>query len=289
MSHEFSERKTKDVLETSAAYAVRAQRLSHDTLSRCSRSAEQRALTQEQLFKTICGIQESKERLRRASACLETDAVSTALSSRASVPANVVTTRTAPSQAQLAAYVLEPPSGPEWIHELKQEGHRLLCRRDGKRIAIVDSDGRDWSASFPGIAEALLALKVDSIKMDGDVVSLDDDGFSCRLRLDDSLVRGIDSGLIFFAFDLLHLNGKDMGHLPLHERKNHLRRVLRTEAKGKIRYAAHLRQNGKRMLEQAYLLGLEGIVSKRCDAPYRAGIGLDWQMTKCARHHLTRV
>jgi ATP-dependent DNA ligase len=283
MTQQLTAPKAFEVLRTAAAYHARVKTLMDKARAICARSAEQRALTEEQLHRTTVGLHESAERLRRINAaeCAYTVAEIPATPKTFAVDTNHVS----PSQIQLPAYVLEPPQGREWIHELKQEGYRLLCRRNGKDVVIADSAGRDWSANLPSLGEALLALPAHSLCIDGDAVCLNDDGLSCRIRLDEALLAGQDGAVLFFAFDLLHLNGRDIGHLSLLERKTQLRALLRRRYEGKVRYAAHLRQNGKRMLEQAYLLGLEGIVSKRGDAPYRAGIGLDWRLTKCSRRH----
>src|SRR5262245_48839510 len=169
-----------------------------------------------------------------------------------------------------------PPSGPGWVHEIKHDGFRLMVRRDGAGIRLITRNGHDWSDRFPLIAEAANTLKARSFLLDGEAVACDRDGLPSFGRL---RYRRGDGTVFLFAFDLLELNGHDLRREPLEVRKATLRSLLVKVGPG-LRWNEHIEGDGETIFRHACKLGLEGIVSKRKDSPYRSGRSADWLKMK---------
>lgn len=183
---------------------------------------------------------------------------------------------------ELCRLVDRPPSGPEWVHEIKFDGYRLQLRVQHRRATLRTRRGLDWTARFPAVAQAATALP-DAI-IDGEVVALDDRGAPDFATLQAALAEGETKDLIFFAFDLLFADGKDWRALPLERRKARLKTLLdaqRGSETARIRYVEHFANGGDAVLRSACRMSLEGIVSKRLDAPYRSGRGDAWTKSKC--------
>jgi len=194
---------------------------------------------------------------------------------RAKLPASL--------DAELATLVDAAPEGDEWVHELKLDGYRLLCRRDGKTVRLFTRNGNDWTDRFPTLAEALRALPVKSVVLDGEAVVLDAEGRSSFQALQRAFGERAPA-LHLFVFDLLFLDGYDVRAAPLLERKALLRRLLAAVPDdAALRLSDHVVGQGPAVLAEACKRGAEGIVSKRADAPYRAGRTRDWLKVKCAR------
>lgn len=182
----------------------------------------------------------------------------------------------------LASLVREPPRGEQWVHEIKFDGYRLQALIEGGSARLMTRRGLDWTHRFASLAKALADLKVKSAGIDGEVVVEDAQGHSDFVRLVAELKAGRSAAMLFYAFDLLHLNGRDVRPLPLLERKSLLQTLLASAAPdGPIRYSQHIEREGPAMLHEVCKLGLEGIVSKRGDKPYRSGRGEDWLKSKC--------
>jgi bifunctional non-homologous end joining protein LigD len=182
----------------------------------------------------------------------------------------------------LATLVDEPPEGDGWVHEIKLDGYRLQARIDGRTVHLLTRSGLDWTARFPSLAKALSKLKLQSAVIDGEAVVLDDGGVTSFAKLVASLDAGRSDDMTFVAFDLLYLNGVDIRDALLAARKDLLQAIVaRTSEPDRLRYSAHLTQAGRDVLEGACRLGLEGIISKRIDRPYRSGRGRDWLKSKC--------
>ena len=173
--------------------------------------------------------------------------------------------------------VAKPPSGPLWIHEIKHDGYRLMVRREGARVRCFTRNGHDWANRFPAIVDAALRIKATSFLIDGEVVITAKDGTS-DFRALRSKRRGIEA--VLFAFDLIELDGDDLRALPLIERKRRLTTRL-GKAKGRaIRFVEHLTDDGPTVFRHVCQMGLEGIVSKRTDSPYRSGPSRTWVKSK---------
>ena len=176
----------------------------------------------------------------------------------------------------LPSKVPRPPSGPDWVHEIKHDGYRLMVRRDGSRVRCFTRNGHDWGVRFPAIVDAARRLKSQSFLIDGEAVIISDDGTHDFRALRS---RGREAMLV--AFDLIENHGKDLRALPLLERKRRLARLIgKTKQWRAIQYNAHLKGNGASVFAHVCRMGLEGIVSKRADSPYRSGPSKTWVKTK---------
>ena len=186
---------------------------------------------------------------------------------------------------QLCTLVDRPPAGPQWAHEVKFDGYRLqlAVRRGTARLST--RKGLDWTAKFPAIAAAAAALP-DSV-LDGEVVALDAQGSPDFAALQAALAEGSTERLVFFAFDLLGAGDQDLRENPLAARKERLKALLEEAAADHavLRYVDHFATGGAAVLEAACRISLEGIVSKRLDAPYRSGRSDDWTKAKCRGGH----
>lgn len=182
---------------------------------------------------------------------------------------------------QLATLVPEAPEGGDWIHELKFDGYRVLCRVDGGRPRIRTRNGKDWTDRFPAVAEALAALPCDTALLDGEIVVLDRNGVSRFQQLQNALSEGSTARPLLYAFDLLHLDGWDLRGAGVEDRKGQLRALVEAVADDRLRYSDHVRGTGGAFHDQACEMGVEGIISKRVDQPYRPGRGRSWVKVKC--------
>jgi ATP-dependent DNA ligase len=170
----------------------------------------------------------------------------------------------------------KPPSGPDWVHEIKHDGYRLIVRRAGKVVRLFTRRGHDWTDRYPAIAAALAKVRAKSFTIDGEAVVTGADG----VAMFDALHRRHKAtDAILYAFDLLELNGKDLGPMPLGERRTKLARLLARASSG-IVFNEHTDEDGAVVFRHACKLGLEGIVSKRLTAPYRSGPSRDWIKVK---------
>ncbi|MCK1515673.1 DNA ligase D [Bradyrhizobium sp. 190] len=181
---------------------------------------------------------------------------------------------------QLCASVERPPNAEGWCHEVKFDGYRVQLRIEDGDVALLTRKGLDWADKFGAIARASKALP-DAL-IDGEIVALDRNGVPSFSALQAAIADSKTGDLIFFAFDLLFAKGEDLRALPLRERKERLKRLLeRRNGKEKlIRYVDHFEDRGDTVLESARKLELEGIVSKKLDAPYRSGRTESWTKAK---------
>jgi bifunctional non-homologous end joining protein LigD len=182
---------------------------------------------------------------------------------------------------QLCRLLDQPPAGPGWLHEIKFDGYRMQLRVAGGKAVLKTRKGLDWTAKFPAIARA--GAKLPDSLIDGEIVALDHEGAPDFAALQAALSDGATDGLIFFAFDLLFADGEDLRPLPLTARKTRLEALLKNGPN--LRYVEHFASGGEAVLESACRMHLEGIVSKRADAPYRSGRGEDWTKSKCRAGH----
>jgi bifunctional non-homologous end joining protein LigD len=163
------------------------------------------------------------------------------------------------------------PSGPLWVHEIKHDGYRFICRRDGDRVRVFSRRGHDWTDRVPAIADALAGLRVNSVTLDGEGVVCDPDGVTDFDLLRAALGRKGSRRAFLYAFDLLELDGRDLRASPWDDRRKALTKLLRNAREG-LRLSEHLAiTDGNTLFQHACALGLEGIVAKRRDRPYRSG------------------
>ena len=184
---------------------------------------------------------------------------------------------------QLATLVDEVPPGKEWLHEVKLDGYRILCRIDHGSVALLTRREQDWTDRFKAVVSAAEKLPVTQAFLDGEIVALDEQGRSNFQRLQNVMKGSGASQLAYFAFDLLHLDGRDLRGAPLESRKRILEKLLPAEARGALRYSHHWIGEGDALYRECCRRGLEGIISKRRDQPYRPDRGRDWLKIKCMR------
>lgn len=186
---------------------------------------------------------------------------------------------------QLAALTDEPPSGDDWVHEIKYDGYRMLARISGGRIRLLTRNGKDWSARFPAIAEALASLPTGQSWLDGEVVALRPDGTSSFAELQQALSTGDSSALVYVLFDAPWLDGESLMNESLVSRKQRLQAVLsqRQPLPPTLRFSDGLQGNGADFFQQACAHDLEGVISKRASASYRPGRSNAWVKSKCHR------
>jgi bifunctional non-homologous end joining protein LigD len=181
---------------------------------------------------------------------------------------------------QLATLVAKPPPGDEWVHEIKLDGYRILLRVERGRAKLLTRNRQDWTARFPTVAAAAAALPVTDALLDGEIVALDAAGVSSFQALQQAAAGDAGYTIVYVAFDALFLDGRDLRREPLLERKERLARLLAAR-RGPLRYSAHFDEPGPEVYDRACRMALEGIVSKRKQAPYTSGRGTAWLKVKC--------
>ena len=170
----------------------------------------------------------------------------------------------------------QPPSGPQWIHEVKFDGWRAQLHKAGDEVAIFTRKGNDYTARFPAIRDSLLMLQANSAIIDAEAVACGDDG-----KPDfKALMENATGALCAWCFDLMELNGQDMRSLPLLERRVQLRHLLAKADENALRYSDEF-EDPLKLLAAAEREGLEGIVSKLNYQPYRSGKNPGWIKVKC--------
>ena len=183
-----------------------------------------------------------------------------------------------PSLATLRATATEDEG---WVHEIKFDGYRIQARLDRGEVRLLTRKGLDWTSKFPNIAAAVAKLPARAALIDGEVVVESENGVSSFSGLQAALKSGDRDRFIYYVFDLLHLDGRDLTDLPLVERKAELARLVGKAQRGPIRYSEHFENSGSVILRHACQMSLEGIVSKRKDAPYRSGRSEAFLKIKC--------
>lgn len=188
-------------------------------------------------------------------------------------------------EAQLATLVDAAPEGEGWLHEIKFDGYRLLCRLEDGEARLVSRNGHDWTERFPELAAAVAGLPAEDALLDGEAIVTDAQGRSSFQALQAALGRrGASRGVQLVVFDCLHLDGWDLCDVPLLERKRLLRALLAQAPQGSpLRFSDHVLGRGPEFHAAACASGLEGIVSKRADAPHRAGRTRSWLKIKCSQ------
>jgi bifunctional non-homologous end joining protein LigD len=185
---------------------------------------------------------------------------------------------------QLCETLARPPATDGWIHEIKFDGYRIQMRVDDGGVTLKTRKGLDWTSKYPAIAAAGAALP-DCI-IDGEICALDEHGAPDFAALQASLSEGKTGDLVFFAFDLLFEARDDIRERPLTERKDRLQAVLdKPGGDARLRFVEHFDTGGDAVLKSACQLSLEGIVSKKADAPYRSGRTDTWAKSKCRGGH----
>src|SRR6516164_5211048 len=176
------------------------------------------------------------------------------------------------------------PTGAGWAYEIKHDGFRFICRRDGDRVRLFSRGGHDWSAQLPAIVEAMRAFPVTSVTLDGEVVICGADGVSQFDRMSVVFGRRGSREAFLYAFDLLELDGQDLRGKRWDTRRGYLADLLGARADG-VRLCEHIEDaDGAVVFRAACNMGLEGIVAKRRDSRYRSGRCRDWIKVKNIAH-----
>ena len=180
---------------------------------------------------------------------------------------------------QFATLVKQAPDGPGFAHEIKLDGYRMAARLDKGDAHLLTRTGLDWTSKYPAIAEALAELPASSAYLDGELCGVLPDGRTAFNLVQNAANTRNNGSLVFFLFDLLFLDGDDLRPLPLIERKDRLK-VLLADAPSCLQYTDHQIGRGPAFHRLACEHGLEGIVSKRANAPYEPG-RRTWLKVKC--------
>ena len=173
------------------------------------------------------------------------------------------------------------PATSAWLHEVKYDGYRLIVARDGDRVRLFTRNGHDWSGRYPWIVEAARKNRHKQFVIDGEAVLLGFDGISDFNGLHS---RHHEEEVQLYAFDILALDGEDLRSLPLSMRKTSLVRLLRGRSDGIFVAPFEQGEIGPDLFRAACDMGLEGMVSKRADRPYRAGRSKNWIKVKNRLH-----
>ena len=184
-------------------------------------------------------------------------------------------------EPELATLVKEAPPGDEWVHEMKLDGYRMLCRIEHGEAQMMSRNGKDWTGNFPAIARCAARLPVETAWIDGEVVVMEADGRTSFQALQNALSTDHSGKLHYFVFDLLYLNGYDLRKVPLVERKRLLESLL-ASAPATLRFSSHIEGSGEEFFKQACKLKLEGMISKRAQSIYQGGRCRDWLKVKCS-------
>jgi bifunctional non-homologous end joining protein LigD len=174
------------------------------------------------------------------------------------------------------------PEGRSWLHEAKYDGYRILARKEGDEVTLFSRSGLDWTVRFPAIAEAMQSFPAMSAMIDGEVAFVRPSGVTDFKSLQEHIDTPHPS-IRYFVFDLLNLDGRDWRKKTLKERRARLAKLMATGVPDWLVYADYVEGSGPEFFTRACLAGLEGIISKRADSPYRSGRGKDWLKIKCLK------
>jgi bifunctional non-homologous end joining protein LigD len=182
---------------------------------------------------------------------------------------------------QLATLVTKAPDGDQWLHEIKFDGYRILTYIDEGQVHLTTRNALDWTSKLSELRSAAEKLSIEQAILDGELVTLDKHGRSDFQSLQTAIHENRTGTTVYYAFDLLWLDGQDLRGLPLEKRKKMLARLRLSVDRGPLRMAEHVEGSGGHFFEEAQRLGLEGIISKRVDRPYIGGRTTDWVKVKC--------
>jgi bifunctional non-homologous end joining protein LigD len=181
----------------------------------------------------------------------------------------------------LAETVATPPDGEQWLHEIKLDGYRMICRKEGQQVRLISRSQQDWSKRFDSLVELATGLKAEAAILDGEVVVTLTDGRASFQALQGELGDPKSGKTLFYAFDLLYLDGFDLTDVKLEQRKSLLQQLINQSNLARIVYCDHIIGHGPEAFKHAARMGVEGIVSKRRDHPYRKGRTAGWTKAKC--------
>ena len=184
---------------------------------------------------------------------------------------------------QLSQLVEKPPSGPQWLHEIKLDGFRMAARIDNGRVQLLTRTGLDWTAKYPSAIAALANVNVKTAYLDGELCGVDEAGLPSFAHTQAATDGERGVRLVYYAFDLLHLSGWDVSSLELMRRKELLEPLVAN--KPGLQFNGHDTGDGELILKHAGQLGFEGVVSKTIHAPYAPGNRGLWRKAKALNRH----
>ena len=172
------------------------------------------------------------------------------------------------------------PAGDRWTYEIKFDGYRVQAHLLGGRPVLYTRGSHDWTPRFSSVARAVADLPANDVILDGEVIVQRSDGVSDFSLLQADLAAGRSDRLVYYVFDLLYLDGFDIRSAPLSERRRVLSECLGPAPTSPIAISSYIERDGAALFEQATAMGLEGIVSKLRDSPYRSGRSESWLKIK---------
>ncbi len=186
------------------------------------------------------------------------------------------------NKPELATLVEFPPTGKEWLHEIKYDGYRIMAFLENGNVILRTRGGKDWTHRFRAVAEQLAKINAKEAVLDGELCVLNEKGVTSFSALQDALSREDSSRIEGWFFDLLYLNDEDYAQKPLSERKDALEKLLKKKKLPLIHYSEHFESN-QNLLNKACQIGAEGIVSKNKQSLYRFRRTHDWMKSKCGQ------
>lgn len=183
---------------------------------------------------------------------------------------------------QLATLVDQPPSGDNWVHEIKFDGYRLISFLKNKSVRMITRGNQDWTDIFSKVAAEIKKLPIKNAIFDGEIVVLDENQHSNFQLLQNSIKENNKNDFIYYIFDLLYLNDHDLSQMPLLERKKLLFQIIPATTDSSLRYSTHVLGAGEEIYHKSCEFGLEGVISKRIDSSYLQKRGKNWLKVKCS-------
>jgi bifunctional non-homologous end joining protein LigD len=187
---------------------------------------------------------------------------------------------------QLATLVSRVPAGDDWLYELKFDGYRALTFVENGKVRLVSRNDKDWTQRFRAVVEAVKKLRLKKAILDGEIVSLDQQGVSNFQQLQNSLKRGDEDSLVYYLFDVPYLHGYDLTQTPLLDRKEVLARLILSANPandGTLRYSDHIVGQGESVLQHACRSAMEGVIAKRAGSTYQQYRSPTWLKVKCLK------
>lgn len=261
--------------------------LKEDTSVETGRSMEEIAADEDAVWKSGRKSKTKRKKKKAATRKKATTATRSRTSKKAIDPSSLDGARKSalPKEfkPELATLVTDAPTGDNWIHEIKYDGYRLLCMRDGDKVRVITRQGKDWTSKFGPIAESARKLPIERFILDGEAVVLDNKGHSSFQQLQNAIKAKKFKNLAYFVFDLPWCDGFDLSRVPLLKRKKLLNAIVSDTNHGMIRYSDHVVGGGEKVHNRACEIGLEGIIAKRADSMYQQRRTRDWVKVKCAK------
>jgi len=182
---------------------------------------------------------------------------------------------------QLATLVSKPPDRGDWVYEIKLDGYRILARCEGRKARLFTRNSNDWTAKMASLAREVAALRIDTAWLDGEVVVLGEGGIPDFNALQNAFDQRGTEAIIYFVFDLLYLDGRDLRGLEFRQRRELLEGLFAEHDQGRVRLAQTFAADGPSVLQSACKMGLEGVIAKKVNAPYKSSRSDAWLKVKC--------